>query len=130
MRPRACVHSATTRNSMMRWWFTIPFALLSAPLPAADPPAKPDAAQVEFFEKKVRPVLIENCVSCHGPKKQSAGLRLDTAAGLKAGADGAPVVVSGDPTKSKLIKAVKREGDNQMPPEPKQPLTANAVAIL
>ena len=50
-------------------------------------------------------------------KKQNAGLRLDTAAGLKAGADDGPVVVPGDPAKSRLVKAVKREGDFPMPPK-------------
>src|SRR5262245_21470669 len=112
---------------MMRWWLAILLSVAPLTVRAADPDPKPTAGQVEFFEKKVRPVLVENCISCHGPKKQSAGLRLDTAGGLKAGADGAAVVVAGEPTKSKLIKAVKREGDNPMPPEPKPPLQAEAV---
>ena len=44
-----------------------------------------DVAAVEFFEKNVRPVLAEHCFSCHGPKRQQAGLRLDSrAAGLRA----------------------------------------------
>ena len=96
----------------------------------ANPPAgpKPTPAQVEFFEKKVRPVLADHCYTCHGPKKQQAGLRLDTAAGLKAGADGASVVVPGDPARSKLVKAVKREGDFPMPP--KAPLPPEAIAVL
>jgi uncharacterized membrane protein len=69
-------------------------ALAAGALPAlAADPAKPTAAQLEHFETKVRPVLAEHCYSCHGAKKQSAGLRLDTAAGIKAGADdGAQVV--------------------------------------
>jgi len=46
-----------------------------------------------FFEKKVRPILADHCYGCHGPKKQQGGLRLDTSAGLKAGADDGPVVV-------------------------------------
>ena len=41
---------------------------------------------VEFFEKKIRPVLSEHCYECHGPKKQKAGLRLDTPAGVLRGA--------------------------------------------
>ena len=40
-------------------------------LPAADP------AGDEFFETKVRPVLVEHCVKCHGPTKQQGGVRLD-----------------------------------------------------
>ena len=73
---------------MKRWCLTIPFVLVGVSARAADPAPKPSAEQIEFFEKKVRPILVDNCVSCHGPKKQNAGLRLDTAAGLKGGADG------------------------------------------
>jgi cytochrome c553 len=110
----------------MRFVFAACFALAPPLAPAADP--KPTAAQLEYFEAKVRPVLAEHCYSCHGPKKQSAGLRLDTAAGLRAGADNGPVLVPGDPAKSRLVKSVKREGDYAMPP--KAPLPADAVAVL
>ena len=110
-------------------WFAIALVCVSASTAvAADPPAKPSPEQIDFFEKKVRPLLADNCYSCHGAKKQSAGLRLDTAAGLKAGADGAAIVVAGDPANSKLVRAVKREGDFPMPP--KKPLPADAVATL
>jgi hypothetical protein len=96
---------------------------------AADPaPAKLTPEQVEFFEKKVRPVLAEKCYSCHGEKKQNGGLRLDNAAGVKAGADDGPVVVPGQPGKSRLIASVKREGEHPMPP--KEKLSDDAVAAL
>jgi hypothetical protein len=94
---------------------------------AADPP-KPTSEQIEFFEKKVRPILSEHCYSCHGPKKQNAGLRLDSAAGLKQGTDSGPIVVAGDPAKSRLISSVKRQGEFPMPP--KLPLPPEAVAAL
>ncbi len=112
----------------MRWFFALCAAASAVPVPAADPVAKPTSAQIEFFETKVRPVLADHCYSCHGPKKQSAGLRLDTAAGLKAGADNGPVFVPGDPAKSRLIKSVKREGEYAMPP--KTPLPVAVVAVL
>jgi hypothetical protein len=114
----------------MARWSLLPLAALlaSTPLLAADPAAKPTPAQVEFFEKKVRPLLADNCYGCHGPKKQNGGLRLDTAAGLKAGADNGPVVVPGDPARSRLLKSVNREGDYPMPP--KGPLPKEAVAVL
>src|SRR5262249_27116370 len=89
---------------------------------------KPTAAQLEFFETKVRPVLADHCYSCHGPKKQSAGIRLDTSAGIKTGADNGPIIVPGDPTKSRLIASVKRQRDYPMPP--KNPLPADAVVVL
>ncbi|MBP3960821.1 PSD1 domain-containing protein [Gemmata sp. G18] len=100
----------------------------AVPARAADPAPKPTTAQLEYFETKVRPVLAEHCYSCHGVKKQSAGLRLDTSAGIKAGADDGPVLVPGDPTKSRLIKSVRRENELAMPP--KMPLPADAVAVL
>ena len=111
---------------MTRWSGSLLLAVLAAPAPAADPKPTPEA--IEFFEKKVRPVLAEKCYSCHGEKKQNAGLRLDTAAGIRAGADSGPVVAAGDPAKSKLVKSVRREGDFPMPP--KTPLEADAVAVL
>ena len=100
----------------------------AASTPAADPAPKLSPEQVEFFEKKVRPVLAEQCYSCHGEKKQSAGLRLDTAAGLKQGADDGPVVTPGDPAKSRLVASVARAGDFPMPP--KAALPPDAVAAL
>ncbi|VTR95916.1 planctomycete cytochrome c domain protein : Uncharacterized protein OS=Singulisphaera acidiphila (strain ATCC BAA-1392 / DSM 18658 / VKM B-2454 / MOB10) GN=Sinac_1739 PE=4 SV=1: PSCyt1: PSCyt2: PSD1 [Gemmata massiliana] len=100
----------------------------AVPARAADPAPKPTAAQLEFFETKVRPVLADHCYSCHGTKKQSAGLRLDTSAGIKTGADDGPVIVPGDPAKSRLIKSVRRENEQAMPP--KAPLPADAVAVL
>ncbi len=89
-------------------------------------PASPGA--VEFFEKTIRPILAENCLGCHGAKKQQAGLRLDSAAGLAKGTDAGPVVVPGKPEQSKLIASVRRRGDNAMPPDGE--LTAEQVAAL
>jgi hypothetical protein len=80
-----------------------------------------DQAAAELFESKVRPVLAENCFSCHGPDKQKGGLRLDSRAAVLRGAGGEPVVIPGDPGKSLLIKAVRHEGDTKMPPRKKLP---------
>ncbi|HEV3440219.1 MAG TPA: DUF1549 domain-containing protein, partial [Gemmata sp.] len=114
---------------MTRWSFALLITCAAyAHAIAADPDPKPTPEQIEFFEKKVRPLLADNCYSCHGQKKQSGGLRLDSVAGLKTGIDGVPVVVAGEPTKSKLIQAVKREGEFPMPP--KTPLPADAVATF
>jgi hypothetical protein len=99
-------------------------AVLAGPARAAEPSPE----QVEFFETKVRPLLADHCYQCHGAKKQMAGLRLDTADGFRKGTDEGPVVVPGDPAKSPMVRAVRREGDHPMPP--KQPLPAEAVAAL
>jgi mono/diheme cytochrome c family protein len=107
--------------------FTAPLLclLLPAVLHAA-PPANPQA--VEFFEKHVRPVLVSKCQSCHGPKRQQSGLRLDSRAALLQGSDNGAVLVPGEPDKSLLVKAIRYDGDVQMPPKGKLP--AEAVAHL
>jgi hypothetical protein len=71
----------------------------------------------EFFETRIRPVLVEHCYSCHGPKKQQAGLRLDGREAITKGADGEPVIVPGHPEKSSLVLAVRQQGDIKMPPK-------------
>src|SRR5262245_20984247 len=83
----------------------------------ADEPQVPAAEQEKFFEERVRPVLANRCVKCHGDKKQEGGLRLDSRAAILAGADGGPVVEPGQPDKSTLILAVRHAGDTKMPAE-------------
>ncbi len=113
---------------MMRTILSLSFvAMLSTGAFAAEPIAH-SPEQIEFFEKKVRPLLVEHCVKCHGEKKQNAALRLDTAAGMAKGSDTGVVVVAGQPEKSKLILAVQRKGDYAMPPD--KALPAEAVAVL
>lgn len=90
--------------------------------------AEPAPAAIEFFESKVRPLLIDNCVSCHGEKKQEAGLRLDTRDGFLKGSDKGPVVTPGNADTSKLIKAIQHSGDPKMPPKGKLP--AEAIETL
>src|SRR5437879_380011 len=121
--------SSRSRTSTMRWYLAIPVCLASWTVSSADPvPAKPSPEQVEFFEKKVRPVLAEKCYSCHGEKKQNGGLRLDSSAGIEAGADDGPVIVAGEPAKSRLVAAIDRTGEHPMPP--KEPLPKEAAAAL
>jgi len=77
--------------------------------------AELDPAQVDFFEKKIRPILVEHCQRCHGEQKQSGHLRLDSPAALLAGGDSGPAIVPGEPDKSLLIEAVNY-ASLQMPP--------------
>ncbi len=94
-------------------------------LVAAEPAPTPE--QVKFFETKVRPLLAEQCYSCHGPQREIGGLRLDSrAAALKGGGAG-PAVVPGHPEKSLLIQAVNYQG-RRMPPAGK--LKAEQITIL
>ena len=92
--------------------------------------ASPATAQKadDHFEKKVRPLLHAQCVKCHGADKAKGGLRLDTAEGLAKGGESGPVVVAGQPDKSRLVRAVRGQDDQQMPPDRK--LGADDVAIL
>jgi mono/diheme cytochrome c family protein len=77
-----------------------------------------DAARLEFFEKNVRPVLVANCQSCHGPDKQKAGLRLDTRDSMMRGGESGPAVTPGD-AESLLLAAISYESETQMPPKGK-----------
>ncbi len=102
---------------MTRWLLAMTLlASVRCAVSAAEPkPAPPEA--VEYFEKTIRPILVENCQSCHGPKKQQGSLRLDTAAGLAKGTEGVAIVVAGKPEQSRLIASVQRKGDYPMPPD-------------
>ena len=73
------------------------------------------ADDVDFFERKIRPVLASKCQSCHGPEKQFAALRLDGREAILKGGLKGPAAMPGHPETSLLIKAVKHLG-------PKMPL--------
>src|SRR5262245_17037094 len=86
--------------------------------------AEPSRDVVEYFERHVRPVLAEKCYSCHSAsaEKVRGGLLLDTADALRKGGDSGPTVVPGKPAESRLIKALKGDGDiKRMPPQGKEP---------
>src|SRR5213593_36057 len=76
--------------------------------------------RVEFFESRVRPLLIERCYECHSAKaaKVKGGLMVDSREQLLKGGDSGPAIVPGHPEKSLLIKAVHyADKDLQMPPK-------------
>jgi hypothetical protein len=91
---------------------------LSSRAPAAEPPTE----QVEFFEKKIRPVLVEQCYKCHSAKsdKVRGGLVLDTRDGLLKGGESGPAVTPGQPNASLLLKAIRYE-EHEMPPKSRLP---------
>ncbi len=104
------------------------FCINSTPRADAQKPAQSPSESLQHFERSVRPVLAEHCISCHGPAKQKGGLRLDTRAGLIAGGDTGPAITPGKPTESLLVEAVHQSGDLKMPPKKK--LGANEVAAI
>ncbi|HYH63457.1 MAG TPA: DUF1549 domain-containing protein, partial [Urbifossiella sp.] len=84
----------------------------------------PTAEQLAFFEKKVRPVLVEHCYKCHSgdSEKVKAGLALDTRAGTRAGGDSGAAVVPGSPERSLLVRAIRSTDQaTAMPPKGKLP---------
>ncbi len=84
-----------------------------------------DAAGVDetFFEKRIRPILVERCYECHGASgKRQGNLRLDHPQGWLDGGDSGPAIVPGKPEESLLLKAVRYDADSyQMPPDEKLP---------
>jgi mono/diheme cytochrome c family protein len=87
----------------------------------------PEKAQ--FFEQKIRPLLVEHCYECHSAqaKKVKGGLLLDTKKGWESGGDsGQPAVVPGKPDESLLIQAVRHEDKDTVMP-PKKPKLQDAL---
>lgn len=106
----------------------VTLALVAMPLAAA---AADDPKSLEFFENKIRPVLVEQCYKCHGEdaakqKKLKGGLRLDSKAGWQKGGDTGPAIVPGKPNEGSLLASLKYDGEIQMPPKSKLPASAIA----
>jgi len=97
-------------------------------LHAEDAPSFP-AEDLEFFEKQVRPLLVNRCAECHSGEKVKGGLRLNSRAALITGGDSGAAIVPGKPEESELILAVSYDpAGYQMPPKGKLP--DNEIAIL
>ncbi len=96
----------------------------------AAPVADATSEGIAFFEKNVRPILIERCYECHSAaKKIKGGLALDTRDATRKGGETGAAIVPGKPSESRLIEAVRYQNrDLQMPP--KSPLAAGEVKAL
>ncbi len=108
------------------------FGMVLLPLLAAEGVRAADTAGIEFFESKIRPVLAENCYSCHSAeaKKLKANFRLDTREGLlKGGESEMPGVAPGKVEESHLIQAVRWDDESLRMP-PKKKLADNQIADL
>jgi hypothetical protein len=87
-------------------------------------PTTPEQGE-QFFEQKIRPVLVQHCYGCHSAeaeqkKKLKSGLYVDFAQGLLTGGETGPAIVKGKAAESLLIKALKYDG-LEMPPSGKLP---------
>src|SRR5262249_42286190 len=124
---------STGEARMKRGAFVLILLACSAGAATANPPPAVPAfapADIEFFEKKVRPLLAERCYKCHSTqaKKRPRGLLLDSRANVLKGGDSGPAVVPGSPEKSRLLQAVRYQDEAlQMPPTGKLPDAAVAV---
>src|SRR5437763_8863599 len=87
--------------------------------------------QIEFYEKRVQPILAENCYKCHSHQadKIKASFVLDSREGLLKGGETGPAIVPGEPEKSLLIKAV-RQVDEDLKMPPKKKLSDEQIASL
>jgi mono/diheme cytochrome c family protein len=93
--------------------------LLGVAVIGFDSDAAADPQGVEFFEREIRPLLVEHCLECHASTgKRKGGLALDSREGWRAGGDTGMVITPGDPEKSLLIEAVRYHNrEMQMPPD-------------
>lgn len=88
------------------------------------------AADVEFFEKQVRPLLVERCYACHAGTRNKGGLSLETADGWRKGGESGPSIVPGQPAESLLIEAINYRDLEMPPPENGGKLSADEIAVL
>tara|TARA_R110002111_G_scaffold227346_1_gene288849 strand:- start:105614 stop:108949 length:3336 start_codon:yes stop_codon:yes gene_type:complete len=95
------------------------FTVLSPPANCALLAAEVDLKQEEFFEKRIRPLLIKQCYDCHSEDSVESGLRVDSLAALIKGGERGPAVVAGKPGESLLISAINHSGQIHMPPKDK-----------
>lgn len=95
------------------------FGTETAPAPARNN-ASPgtDPADVEFFEKRIRPVLNEHCYECHSSEAKivRGGLVVDHREALLEGGDSGPAIVPGAAAESLLVEALRHES-LEMPPD-------------
>ncbi|MFN9437817.1 MAG: DUF1553 domain-containing protein [Planctomycetota bacterium] len=98
------------------WYLGTPHVWIQAQNPLKETLSK---RETQFFESKVRPLLIDKCYRCHSLDSNLAegGLRLDTREAMRRGGDGGPAVVPGNAEASMLVRAVGYQDSNlQMPP--------------
>jgi hypothetical protein len=92
---------------------------------------EPTPAQLEFFEKKVRPILVNNCYGCHSADtKPAGGLRVDDFNGLLTGGDAGAAVVPGEPESSILLRRLRLQDPKRRMPKDTEALSGEDIATL
>lgn len=85
------------------------------------------SADEKHFEEQIRPLLIDHCLKCHGPEKQSGNLRLDTKSAILQDGDSGASLVPGNPGESLLWQRIE---NGEMPPATEPRLNAKQKAAL
>lgn len=103
---------------MRRFLLPVSMLLFAPALAVPAGAAEIDPAQLDFFEKKIRPVLAKNCYMCHSAeaKTRMGGLSLDTKQGIRNGGQRGHAVMPGDAESSLLLEAMRYQGKLKMPP--------------
>lgn len=127
--------SATSKSShgfatFLGWRQLLTLLALVIVVVSWPPEARPDERE-SHFESKIRPVLIDACLRCHGATKASGGLRLDSREGLLKGGESGPAVVPGQPDDSLLLQAIRHAaGVSAMPPEKEKALKREQIEAV
>ncbi len=115
--PRPSSSLPAARTPVPNRWCLLLSLLIASELRGDEP-----GAELEFFEKRIRPVLTEHCYVCHSltAREVQGKLRLDSREGMRRGGETGPAVVPGDPQKSLLLEAIRHESF-EMPPDKQLP---------
>ncbi|MGE3778302.1 MAG: PSD1 and planctomycete cytochrome C domain-containing protein, partial [Pirellulaceae bacterium] len=122
-----------TRNRILGWALLIQAVAsgLAVRVSAGDASSPaPSAVDVEFFERRVRPILASRCFECHAASasKQRGGLWLDSREAILSGGDSGPAAVPGSADESLLIQAIRYDSEGiQMPPAGQLPLREREI---
>ncbi len=90
----------------------------------------PDAVGLAEFESDVRPLLVQHCLECHGPRKSESGLRLDARDMLLKGGDRGPAISTKQPGQSLIVQAMRHIDGLEMPPLPSEQLTEHEITAV
>jgi hypothetical protein len=116
--------SRAVPTSVFRWtsWICSLVGLAGSVCGATGP------VDLEFFEKRIRPILASECYECHGAEKQEAGLRLDFRQGILDGGDSGPAVIAGEPKRSLLLSSMRHPDASQRMPKNRAAVPPDALA--
>jgi Protein of unknown function (DUF1549)/Protein of unknown function (DUF1553)/Planctomycete cytochrome C len=89
---------------------------------------QPTDEQVEFFERRIRLILVAECYDCHGPQRQEGNLRLDSREALLRGGDSGPALIPSDVQNSLLMQVISHENDDMQMPMGREKLPPNVIS--